>query len=63
MQHLREIEGDNQERDVSQVLREVNDGGQTTLMNQDQYEQLKNRQDIRLHEDGNQATVLHRLKG
>jgi len=60
MQHLREIDGDNQKQEH---LVEVIDRGEKTQMSREQVDQLKERQDIRVADEGNRATVLHRIRG
>lgn len=64
-QRLREVEGDNCEacKLPTQKLVEVTDAGKKTQMTTEQLQELKDRQDIRIKEDGDKATVLHKLNG
>jgi len=64
-QRLREVEGDNvtqQGIPQGQRLVEVSNSGTTSQMSREEVDALKERQDIRVHDEGDKATVLHRLR-
>ena len=65
MQRLREVGGDNDKvvPHQPQHLVEVTNQGQKSQMTRDEVDSLKERQDIRVHDEGNKATVLHKLRG
>ena len=62
---LREVmgEGAREEGGNDERLIEVTDRGEKSKMTEDQVDRLKERQDIRVAEQGDSATVLHRLRG
>ena len=64
MQKLREVNGDNErnEQPHGQRLVEVSNQGQKSKMSREEVEALKERQDIRVHDTGDKATILNRLR-
>jgi len=67
MRKLREIDGDNLKEEQPEHkgtrLVEVTNQGQTSQMTREEVEALKERQDIRIADHGDKATVLNRLRG
>jgi len=61
MERLREVDGDNLKQ--KEHLVEVTDRGQSSQMTREEVDALKERQDIRIADQGDKATVLHKLKG
>jgi len=69
MQQLREVDGENERQsgfrgrsDIERLI-EVTNQGNTTQMTRDEVERLKEREDIRVADNGDKATVLNRLRG
>jgi len=61
MERLREVDGDNVKQ--KEHLVEVVDRGNKQQMTREEVDQLKERQDIRVNDQGNKATILHKIRG
>ena len=44
-------------------LIEVTNAGQKSQMTREQLEEMKNRNDIKVHDNGDSATILHKIHG
>ena len=61
MERLREVDGDNVKQ--KEHLVEVIDSGAKQKMTREEVDKLKERQDIRVNDQGDKATILHKLRG
>jgi len=65
-QLLREVTGDNNKEKQpvqKEHLVEVMDRGNVQQLSRAELEQMKEREDIRISDQGDKATVLHKLRG
>ena len=58
---LREVTGDNLKE--KERLIEVTNRGEKTQMTRAEVDKLKEREDIRVHEENNKAIILNKLRG
>jgi hypothetical protein len=66
-QILREVNGENERQQNTamsgQKLVEVTNAGQRSQMSREEVDALKERNDIRVHDQGDKATILNKLRG
>jgi hypothetical protein len=66
-QILREVNGENerlqQKPSGGERLVEVRNQGSTSQMSREEVDSLKERTDIRVHDTGDKATVLNKIRG
>jgi len=67
---LREVNGENERLNNNtapqpspQRLVEVTNAGQKSQMSRDEVDALKERNDIRVHDEGDRATILNKIRG
>jgi len=67
MQRLIEIEGQENKspepQHTQERLVEVTNSGQKSQMTRQEVDQLKERQDIRVNDQGDKATILNKIRG